>query len=89
MQYSTDTLEFCSDDRYLFFFLNNFVYYVWLCWVFTAVPGLPLGVAGWCPVGAAHRGGFSGCRSWALGARASVVGLLAPEHRLSSGGARA
>ena len=39
-----DTLEFCSDHRYNFF--NNFVSYVWLCWVFTAVLGIPPAVAG-------------------------------------------
>ena len=50
-----------------------------------------------CGVQASHCGGFSCCRAWALGARASVVvahrlsscGSRALERRLSSCGARA
>ena len=50
-----------------------------------------------CGAWAFHRGGFSSCGAWALGARASVVvarglsscGLWALELRLSSCGARA
>ena len=50
-----------------------------------------------CSVRASHCGGFSSCRAWALGARASVVvarglsscGSQALERRLSSCGTRA
>ena len=91
MQYYMDMLEFCSDDRYNFF--NNFVSYVRLCGVFTAVLGIPPAVAGrGASLGrmrAAHRGAYSGCRSRALCARASVAGPPAPEFRLSGGGSRA
>ena len=108
MQYYMDMLEFCSDDRYNFF--NNFVSYVWLCGVFTAVLGIPPAVVGRGAslvvagrgslaaagrgaslgrVRAAHRGAYSGCRSRALCARASVAGPPAPEFRLSGGGSRA
>ena len=62
--------------------------YFWLRWVFVAACGLSL---------VAVSGGFSCCRAWALGVRASVVvacglssgGSWALERRLSSCGARA
>ena len=55
------------------------------------------GAALCCSVQASHCSGFSCCRAWALGMRASVVvacglsscGLWALEHRLSSCGTRA
>ena len=76
----------------LFFFLIKFILLIyWLCQVFVAVRGLRRGVR------ASHCGGFSCCRAWALGVRASAVvahglsscGTQAPERRLSSCGARA
>ena len=45
-------------------FCLNFIYYFWLRWVFVAAHGLSL---------VAASGGFSCCRAWALGVRASVV----------------
>ena len=45
----------------LFFFFNLFIH------LFLAVLGLC------CSVWASHWGGFSCCRAWALGVRASIV----------------
>ena len=83
-----------------FFKINLFIYF-WLCWVFVAArrlsliaaSGVTLGFVAW----ASHGGGFSCCRAWALGMRASVVvacglsscGSGALEHRLSSCGTQA
>ena len=95
-----------SDSRQIYiFFLNKFIYFIyfyfWLCQAFVAVCGLSLvavsGATLRCGVQASHCGGFSCCRAWALGARASVVvahrlsscGSRALERRLSSCGARA
>ena len=87
-----------------FFFLMNFLFiyfYFWLSWVFVAVHGfLLLQLAGatlHCAAWASHCGGFSCCKVWALGVRASVVvarglnscGSRALERRLSSCGAQA
>ena len=81
-----------------FFKINLFIYF-WLHWVFIAASGLSLVEASRgnlrCGTWASHCGGFSCCRSWALGVRASVVvagglsscGSRALEHRLSTCGA--
>ena len=67
---------------YIFIFLKKlfiilFIYYFWLCWVFTAV-------------GASHCGGFSWCRARALGPTGfSSCSSRALERRLSSCGSRA
>ena len=78
----------------IFYFFNKFIYfYFWLRWVFIAMCRLSLVAASggysslWCA-------GFSCCRAWALGVRASVVvahglsscGLQALERGLSSCG---
>ena len=74
---------------FFFFKFILFIYYFWLCWVFIAACGLSLVAASratlHCGVQASHCGGFSCCRTRALGAWASV----AVAHRLSSCGSRA
>ena len=80
------------------FFFNEFIYFIYLL---LAVLGLRCCVqAGggllFTVVQASHCDGFSCCRAWALGTRASVVaacglsgcGSWALEYRLSSCGAR-
>ena len=77
----------------IFFFLNTFIY------LFLAALGLCCCARAFssCSVWASHCGGFSCCRSRALGAWASVIvarglsscGSRALERRLSSCGARA
>ena len=81
-------------------FLKNFIY------LFLAALGLHCCAQAFSSCGkrgllfvarTSHRGGFSCCGAWALGAQASVVaarglsscGSRALEHRLSSCGARA
>ena len=84
----------------LFFhlFIYLFLTALGLCccaWAFSSC-GEP-GAALHCGAQASHRGGFSCCGAWALGARASVVvacglsssGSWVLERRLSSCGARA
>ena len=55
--------------RLFLFFLKNFMYLFW------AVLGLHCCVQAFsgCDKRAPHRGGFSGCRVWALKRAASVV----------------
>ena len=74
-----------------FFFFSSFFY------LFMAALGLRCFAWAFssCGAWASHCGGFSCCRAWALGARASVVvarglsscGLQALERRLTSCGA--
>ena len=83
------------------FFLNLFIIYFWLCWVFVAACGLSLVVASGatlcCSARASHCSGFLCCGACALGGRVSVVmahglsscGSRTLEHRLSGCGARA
>ena len=89
-------------NRIISFFLNInlFILFIYfrLRWVFIATHGLSLvAVSGGfcCGVRASRCGGFSCCRAWVLGTRASAVGARrlsscgsrALEHRLSSCGA--
>ena len=57
---------------YLFTLTIYLFIYFWLRWVFVAVHGLSL-VAPSGGYSSLQCGGFSCCRVWALGARASVV----------------
>ena len=84
-------------NSFIFYFI---LFYFWLHWVFIAARGLSLVAASGptlcCGARASHCGGFSCCRAWALGARASEVaahrlgscGSQALERRLSSCGAQ-
>ena len=63
--------------------LFYFILFFCLRWVFIAACGLSLFAASWGY--SSHRGGFSCCGAWALGAWASVVAA----HGLSSWGTRA
>ena len=64
---------------FFFNFKNLFILFIyfWLCWVFVAARRLSLvavsGAALCSGERASHCGGFSCCRAWALGLRASVV----------------
>ena len=61
---------------FIFYFLKLINLFIFgLHWVFIAVHGLSLvaGASLHCSVRASHCGGFSCCRAWALGTRASVV----------------
>ena len=91
-----------NDVLYLFLFINLFYLFIFGCIgsLLLRAGFLQLGRAGatlHCSARASHRGGFSCCRAWALGAWASVAvarglsscGLRALECRLSSCGARA
>ena len=76
----------------LLFIINLFILFIyfWLRWVFIAVRGLSLVAVSRCyslrcSARAFHCGGFSCCRSWALGVWASVVVACG----LSSCGSRA
>ena len=91
----------------LFFFFNIFIYLFIHLFIFGCVGSSLLHAGGFlwlwqagalhCGAQASHCGGFSCCRTWALGARASVVvahglsscGSRALERRLSSCGLRA
>ena len=95
---------FCTLNNFLFF-LNKFIYFLFL--FFGCFGSLllragflwlrPAGATLRCGVRASHCGGFSSCGARALGACASVVvahglsscGSRALEHRLSSCGAQA
>ena len=82
-------------------FINfTYLFIFWLCWIFVAARSLSLRRVGATlrrGTRASHCGGFSCCGAQALGVRAPVVaawglsscGSRAPEHRLSSCGARA
>ena len=95
--------QFADVANSFFFFLNKFIYFIYL---FLAALGLGCCVQAFsgcgergatlrCGVQASHCGGFSCCRARALGAWASVVvarglsscSLWALEHKLSSCGA--
>ena len=92
-----------TDITITFFVFNKFIYFIyfyfWLCWVFVAARGLSLVAARdatlHCGAGASHCHGFSCCRAWGPGARASIdvacglssCGSQALERRLSSCGA--
>ena len=71
-----------------FFFLIYLLFYFWLRWVFVAARELSLlwraGATLRCSARASHCGGFSCCRTRALGVWASVVAA----RRLSSCGAQ-
>ena len=74
--------------KFVYLFIYLFIYFQ-LCWVFIATHGLTLVVANratlCCSARASRCSGFSYCRAWALGTRASVVAAC----RLSSCGTRA
>ena len=87
---------------YLFFKLFTYLYLFLAalglrCCMHAFLQLLRAGATLHCSARASHRGGFSFCRAWALGAQASAVvvrglsscGTWALEHRLSSCGARA
>ena len=76
-----------------FFFKIDFKnIYLWLCWVFAAACRLSLvadseGLLTSCVATVSHCGGFSCCRTWALGHTGfSNCSFLALEHRLSTCG---
>ena len=67
--------------RAIFFFKKICFFQFWLCWVLLAAGGLfsncsKQGLFSSCTARASHCSGFSCCRAWALGARASL--LVAP-----------
>ena len=104
--YEKKILDLQQDRSHLpfacFFFFNShsfFIFFIFGCVgsSLLSVGFLQLRRAGatlHCSVQASHCGGFSCCRAWALGARASVAvarsfsscGSWALEHRLSSCG---
>ena len=64
-----------TDFNILFYFFINLFIYFCLRWVSVAAHGISLVAAsgGYFSARAAHCGGFSCCRAWALGMWASVV----------------
>ena len=77
------------DPMIVVFFWGFFLFFfLCLCWVFIAAPGLSLVALGGgvrCGAQASHCSGFSCCRARALGTQASVV----VERGLSSCGIQA
>ena len=101
--FQSPTESICQIPQYKYvfvlflFYLFIYLFIYWLCWIYVAACRLSLvpasgGATLRCGARASHCRGFSCCRAWALGARASVVaarglsscGSQGLERRLSS-----